>query len=88
MLSINTPALLFKTGNSGKMELVYKEEGEGVFYNAMAFWNNNEGIAVGDSVGGCLSIIITRNGGQTWEKLKCEDLPISNSAEGAFAASH
>lgn len=70
------------------MELVYKEEGEGVFYNAMAFWNNNEGIAVGDSVGGCLSIIITRNGGQTWEKLKCEDLPISNSAEGAFAASN
>lgn len=88
MLSIESPALLFKTGDSGKMQLVYKEEGNGVFYDAMAFWNDQEGIAVGDSVNGCLSIIITRDSGQTWNKMSCNDLPNTEEAEGAFAASN
>lgn len=88
MLSIANPALLYKTGNSGQMELVYKEEGEGVFYDSIKFWNNSEGIAIGDSMNGCLSIIITRDGGNNWKKLPCSDLPASANAEGAFAASN
>ncbi|HET8737797.1 MAG TPA: oxidoreductase, partial [Pricia sp.] len=75
MLSVGNPALLYKTGNNGRMELVYKEEGEGVFYDAMTFWNDREGIAIGDSVDGCLSIIVTRDGGTTWKKLPCSGLP-------------
>ncbi|PCJ93453.1 MAG: oxidoreductase [Flavobacteriaceae bacterium] len=88
MLSIANPALLYKTGNSGQMELVYTEIGETVFYDAMTFWNNNEGIAVGDSMNGCLSIIITRDAGRTWNKLSCSILPKSTKEEGAFAASN
>lgn len=88
MLSAGNPALLYKTGDDGNMELVYMEEGEGVFYDAMKFWNNQEGIAVGDTMGGCLSIIITRDGGNTWKKLSCTQLPKSASGEGAFAASN
>ncbi len=88
MLSIATPALLYKTGNDGKMELVYKEEGEGVFYDSMKFWNNLEGIAIGDTMDGCLSIIITRDGGKSWKKLPCSQLPKSAEGEGAFAASN
>lgn len=88
MLSIESPALLYKTGDSGKMELVYKEEGEGVFYDAMTFWNSKEGIAVGDSRNGCLSILITRDGGSSWNKISCEDLPEGIEGEGAFAASN
>ena len=88
MLSIADPALLYKTGDRGRMELVYKEEGEGVFYDSMAFWNDQEGIAVGDSQNGCLSIIITRDGGHTWTKQNCDRLPKSIGAEGAFAASN
>ncbi len=87
MLAINNPALLYKTGNNGQMELVYVEEGEGVFYDAMTFWNDKEGIAVGDSVNGCLSIIITRDGGSSWNKVLCADLPEPIEGEGAFAAS-
>jgi len=87
MLSIQSPALLYKTGDSGKMELVYKEQGEGVFYDAMKFWNDKEGIAVGDTVNGCFSIIITRDGGHTWNKLSCSVLPEAIEGEGAFAAS-
>lgn len=88
MLSVADPALLFKTGNSGKMELVYKEMHEQVFYDAMAFWNKNEGIAIGDQIDGCLSIIITRDGGATWHKIACENLPEALKNEGAFAASN
>ncbi|WP_318308998.1 WD40/YVTN/BNR-like repeat-containing protein [Flagellimonas crocea] len=88
MLSIESPALLYKTGDEGKMELVYTEEGEGVFYDSLAFWNDTEGIAVGDTVEGCLSILITRDGGTTWTKLACSELPDGIEGEGAFAASN
>lgn len=88
MLSVANPALLYKTGDSGEMELVYKEEGEKVFYDAMTFWNDEEGIAMGDPVDNCLSIIITRDGGKSWTKLSCEQLPEAAAGEAAFAASN
>ncbi len=88
MLSVANPALLYKTGDDGKMELVYTEVDEAVFYDAMTFWNDQEGIAMGDSMDGCLSVIITRDGGNTWKKLPCSDLPEGIEGEGAFAASN
>ncbi|WP_026815066.1 WD40/YVTN/BNR-like repeat-containing protein [Arenibacter certesii] len=88
MLSVGNPALLYKTGDTGSMEMVYKEEDEKVFYNSMTFWNNMEGIAIGDSMEGCLSIIITRDGGNNWKKLPCSSLPKAEEREGAFAASN
>jgi len=87
MLSVANPALLYKTGDGG-MELVYTEEGENVFYDAMTFWNNQEGIAMGDTVDGCISIIITRDGGHNWSKIPCSDLPVGAEGEGAFASSN
>ncbi len=88
MLSIENPALLYKTGDDGQMELVYKEENPKVFYDAMTFWNDREGIAVGDPTSDCLSIIITRDGGQNWTKLTCDNLPKIKVGEAAFAASN
>ncbi|HET8754017.1 MAG TPA: oxidoreductase [Salinimicrobium sp.] len=88
MLSVGNPALLYKTGNDGEMELVYTEENEKVFYDSMVFWNEKEGIAMGDPTENCLSIIITRNGGKTWKKISCEELPEIVEGEAAFAASN
>ena len=85
-LSIASPALLYKIDVKGN-HLVYQEDGEGVFYDSMEFWNDQEGIAIGDSIDGCLSVIITRDGGNTWSKLSCEQLPKGIDGEGAFAAS-
>ncbi|WP_311195980.1 hypothetical protein [Antarcticibacterium sp. 1MA-6-2] len=70
------------------MELVYKEENEKVFYDSMTFWNAKEGIAMGDPTEDCLSIIITRNGGESWKKLSCGLLPKAAKGEAAFAASN
>lgn len=88
MLSAGDPALLYKTGNNGTMQLVYQESDSLVFYDAMKFWNDREGIAVGDSMDGCLSVLISRDGGQQWHKLPCSVLPAAVSGEGAFAASN
>lgn len=88
VLSAGNPALLYKTGDNGKMELVYKEEDEGVFYDALTFWNDTEGIAIGDSMNGCLSVLITRDAGLNWVKLPCSVLPEGIEGEGAFAASN
>ena len=88
MLSIESPALLYKIGDSGRMEIVYKEEGEDVFYDAMTFLNDMDGIAIGDKVGDCLSVIVTKDGGNTWTKVPCSQLPEGIIGEGAFAASN
>lgn len=92
VLSIANPAVLYKIGvenrEATKIEEVYVEHGETVFYDAMAFWNNQEGIAMGDPVGGCLSIIVTRDSGETWKKIPCDKLPKTEKGEAAFAASN
>lgn len=88
MMSVGTPALLYKTGANGQMNLVYKEEGKQVFYDAMAFWNTQEGIAVGDTSEGCFSILITRDGGNNWRRVACDNLPPKIDGEGAYAASN
>jgi len=88
LLSAGSPALLYKTGDQGSMELVYEDTDPKVFYDSMAFWDDLNGIAVGDAMEGCLSMLITRDGGITWEKLPCEDLPEALPGEGAFAASN
>ena len=85
-LTIGSPALIFKMKNDEK-QLVYQENHPKAFYDSMDFWNDQEGIAIGDSTDGCLSIIITRDGGETWKKLSCEGLPKAKENEGAFAAS-
>lgn len=88
LLSAGSPALLYKTGDQGSMELVYKDEDPAVFYDSMAFWDDLNGIAAGDAMEGCLSILITRDGGHSWEKVPCEELPPALPGEGAFAASN
>ncbi|MEO9893136.1 oxidoreductase [Aurantibacter sp.] len=88
MLSVANPALLYKTGEDDVMDLVYDESDPNVFYDAMTFWNNREGIAVGDTMDGCLSVLVTRDGGHHWRKLSCDELPDGITGEGAFAASN
>lgn len=89
LLSAGSPALLYKSTDQGRnWRLVYQNTDPKVFYDAMAFWNDEEGIAIGDPMDTCLSIIITRNGGESWEKVSCKILPAAVEGEAAFAASN
>lgn len=91
-LSIDNPGLLYRIKHKDdeikSVDLTYKEEGQGVFYDAMVFWNDQEGLAIGDPLSGCLSVIKTQDGGVTWNKSACDDLPSMNEGEAAFAASN
>lgn len=85
----NSPALIFRSTDKGQSwNLVYRENHPDCYYNALAFWNDEEGVAVGDPTDGCLSVITTRDGGQTWQKLACDQLPPLASGEAGFAASN
>jgi len=87
-LSIANPAKLYKLSRKAKQsKLVYQENNERVFYDAMDFWNDQEGIAIGDPTDDCMSIIITRDYGNTWQKIPCDRLPKVKDGEAAFAAS-
>jgi len=89
ILNVGSPALLYKVSKDGKQsKIVYTETGEKVFYDSMKFRNDKEGIAIGDPVDGCLSVIITSNGGDTWTKIPCSQLPSLADGEAAFAASN
>lgn len=89
LLTVSNPALLYKVSKKEfKTTLVYQENHKKVFYDSMQFWNNQEGIAIGDPIDGCLSIIITRDGGNSWNKINCDKLPKVVEGEAAFASSN
>ncbi len=89
ILSIGSPALLFKIDKKTlNYKLVYNETNEKAFYDSMQFWDDENGIAVGDPTEDCMSVIITRDGGNKWNKIACENLPLAVEGEAAFAASN
>ena len=89
VLSVASPALLFKIDKKTlNYKLVYKETNEKAFYDSMQFWDDENGIAVGDPTANCMSIVLTKDGGNSWKKIACESLPSSKEGEAAFAASN
>ncbi len=94
VLSIASPAVLFRRGlNDQAWDSVYVNSDENIFFDSMAFWDDREGIAMGDATEECLSVITTRDGGKNWNLLDCSNLPsvVVDSAgqkEAAFAASN
>ena len=89
ILNAGSPALLYRISKDGKrVETVYTESGEKVFYDSMQFSDDKNGIAIGDPTDRCLSIITTKDGGATWTKVPCSELPPTAEGEAAFAASN
>lgn len=89
LLTAGSPALLFKTNNFGKTwQIVYQDNHPEVFFDSMTFWDENNGIAFGDPIDSCFTIIRTTDAGQTWYKLACDNLPQPYPGEAAFAASN
>jgi hypothetical protein len=87
ILSVENPALLYKFKNDS-LTLVYKEINKKVFYDSMKFFDENNGIAIGDPTENCISLIETNDGGNSWNKVPCSNLPKMVEGEAAFAASN
>ena len=57
------------------------------FLDAIAFWDADHGIAMGDPVDGRFTVLTTGDGGVNWKKSPSELMPLAKKGEGAFAAS-
>ena len=89
ILTVGNPAILYKLSKtSNDKKIVYQEHNPKVFYDSMQFYNDNDGIAIGDPTENCLSIIATHDGGNSWQKTSCENAPNVVFGEAAFAASN
>jgi len=88
VLSAGLPARIYRTGDGGRTWLlVYNNESPGVFFNAVSFWDDRRGIAVGDPMDGRFLLIQTGDGGRTWDELPFESRPEALEGEANFAAS-
>lgn len=88
IISIGLPAKIFKTIDGGENWIEsYSNEKEGVFFDAIDFWDRQHGIAFSDPIDGHLLIITTDDGGNTWQEVPKENIPPAHEGEGGFAAS-
>ena len=90
VLSIGSGAAsrIYKTTDAGATwTLQFTNSDEKAFFDAMAFWDPERGLACSDSVEGRFVMLATTDGGRTWSRVPQNALPPAVSGEGAFAAS-
>jgi photosystem II stability/assembly factor-like uncharacterized protein len=90
VLSIGSGAAsrIYKTTDAGAhWQLQFTNDDPKAFFDAMAFWDADHGLAMSDSVDGRFVILVTRDGGRTWARVPQEKLPPALPNEGAFAGS-
>ena len=90
VLSIGAGELsrIYKTIDSGQTWVEqFVNHDPKAFFDAMAFWDADHGIAISDSIDGRFVILMTNDGGFTWTTVPADRLPPALPNEGAFAAS-
>ncbi len=79
---------IYKTVDGGKSwAMQFQSADPAAFLDALAFWDEKNGIALGDPVKGLFQLIVTADGGANWKPLAAKALPPALPGEGAFAAS-
>jgi photosystem II stability/assembly factor-like uncharacterized protein len=79
---------IYNTVDGGKSwTMQFKSADPAAFFDAIAFWDEQNGIALGDPVKGLFQLIVTADGGGHWKPLVAKALLPALPGEGAFAAS-
>src|SRR5262249_51379530 len=79
---------IYKTSDGGKSwVLQFQSADPAAFFDAIAFWDEQNGMALGDPVKGRFQLLVTKDGGAQWNPLAAKPLPPALPGEGAFAAS-
>jgi photosystem II stability/assembly factor-like uncharacterized protein len=79
---------IYKTVDAGNRWIMQLQcEDPASFLDAIAFWDEEHGIALGDPVKGHFQLLATADGGAHWQALESNYLPPALPGEGAFAAS-
>jgi photosystem II stability/assembly factor-like uncharacterized protein len=90
LLSIgNGPASrIYKTTDAGETwTLQFTSDDDRAFFDAAAYWDERAGVAVSDSVDGQFVVLVTTDGGASWNRVPADRLPPALENEGYFAAS-
>lgn len=89
LMCIASPAYIFKTIDKGKTwKKVYTNTDEKIFLDAMKFRDKKTGIAVGDPIDSCFTILKTIDGGENWRAINCSQVPVAVKDEAFFASSN
>ncbi|GAC1648991.1 MAG: oxidoreductase [Gemmatimonadaceae bacterium] len=81
-------ARIYGTSDGGRhWSLRFATEQRGVFLDAIRFWDSRHGMALSDPVEGKFFVLVTSDGGATWNRIPPRALPPALRGEGAFAAS-
>ena len=87
-LAVGSPARIYRASEYGETwQVVYEDTRPEIFLDALAFWDNQNGIAFGDPIDGRLVILRTSDGGKSWAELESDKQPVTLEGEGGFAAS-
>ncbi len=79
---------IYRTTDKGETwNLAFQNRNPRGFLDALAFWNAEHGIALGDPINGRFMILTTDDGGVNWMRQPDVALPPIVAGEGAFAAS-
>jgi photosystem II stability/assembly factor-like uncharacterized protein len=80
-------AKIFRTTDGTRWTLQFDTREKGAFLDAIAFWDDQHGIALGDPIDQRLFILTTDDGGVTWTRVPTANAPPMLTGEAAFAAS-
>ena len=79
---------IYKTVDAGRTwTLQFTNQDAKAFFDCMDFWDADHGIAFSDAVDGEFPVIVTADGGKTWNRLPAAAVPAALPGEGGFAAS-
>lgn len=82
-------AKIYHTEDGGKSwNLAFSTNRQGVFLNCVAFWDEQNGLCMGDPIDGYFYLLRTKDGGKSWSEVPVTMTPqAKNEKEIAFAAS-
>lgn len=79
---------IYRSTDAGQnWQEVYRAEEEAIFLDSIDFFDDQNGLAYGDSIDGTLFILETKDGGLSWKRISPENLPDALEGEGGFASS-
>ena len=79
--------ILRTTDGGATWTTVYTTDIKGVFFDAISFWDDRNGIVMSDPVDNKLFLLVTSDGGATWSRVDPQGIPQMLEGEAAFAAS-
>ena len=88
-VGVAEPAVVFHSADmGGSWEIVFEDTRSSAFLNGIRFFDDNNGIIIGDPIDGKWLIALTHDGGLSWDTVPSMNIPESDLNEFPYAASN